>query len=631
MAIQSVRNITNLPPPPKGEYVGLFIDRPYSPLGVGGTPGLDKSPKNAIQFWVIFLLLFLLPLTNFAQTYLQLNAAPNDQEILNQINYPTHFQNQDSIGITLNNIIQNLQQKGYYAASIDTTYLQDSTFTASIHIGSLYNQFHIQNGNIAKDIWNKARLNIYENKALTFQQVEELKESLLIYSENNGYPFAVVRLEDIQIIDEVIKARLFWEAGPLIRIGALKIEGKQPVISSRYLQNYLDIQSGTLFNKEKIEAATLKLQELPFLQSTRNPTALFEDDKADLYFFLEPQKANRFDFLIGVLPNNQETGKVLLTADIDAAFYNQFGKGEQFSIQFEQLRPETQQLNLAFTIPYLLNTPLGIDADFGLYKRDTTYRDLNWRVGVQYQFSSSQHLTAFTQSLTTTLLSLDQNQIIEQQQQLPPNLDTRYTAFGLAYLFEKLDYRLNPRKGWALSFQGSAGFKNILVNENIVSLINPSNPAESLYDDLQQKSFQYRLEGELSTYFPLQQRSTLLFKLTGSTIIAEQILFNNEKYRIGGARLLRGFDEQSVFTDAYALGTLEYRYLIGKRSYFNVFSDNAWVRNDQINNWLLGLGAGMAFETKAGIFEISYALGKTDQNPFDFKTAKIHFGFINEF
>ena len=630
MQIKSVGNIFKLPPPPRGEYGSACIDFLYSPFEVGGKPLFYISLKSELHFWTTLILLFLVPLFNFAQTYLHINTSSNDQEILNQINYPTYFQNQDSIDNTLNNLLQDLQQKGYYAASIDTTYFQDSTFTAALYVGDLYNQFQIQNGNIPKDIWNKARLNIYENKALTVQQVEALKESLLVYSENNGHPFAVVRLDDIQIIKKVIKAHLFWETGPLITIGALKIEGKQQVISTTYLQNYLDIQSGTLFNKEKIEEATLKLQELPFLQSTRNPTALFEDDKADLYFFLEPQKANRFDFLIGVLPNNQETGKVLLTADIDAAFYNQFGKGEQFSIQFEQLRPETQQLNIAFNLPYLLNTPLGIDVDFGLYKRDTTYRDLNWRVGVQYQFSSSQHLTAFTQSLTTTLLSLDQNQIIEQQQ-LPPNLDTRYTAFGLAYLFEKLDYRLNPRKGWTLSFQGSAGFKNILVNENIATLLNPSNPTESLYDDLQQKSFQYRLEGELSTYFPIQQRSTVLFKLTGSTIIAEQILFNNEKYRIGGARLLRGFDEQSIFTDAYALGTLEYRYLIGKRSYFNVFSDNAWVRNEQINNWLLGLGAGMAFETKAGIFEISYALGKTDQTPFDFKAAKIHFGFINEF
>ena len=629
MQIQSIRNTFNLPPIPKGEYFSCANDPQRTTLGVRHRPSLCIIHKIAMQLWTIFILLLLFPLSNFAQIYLHLNATPSDQEILNQINSPTHFQHQDSIDAALNNLIQHLHQKGYYVASIDTTYLQDSTFNAAIYVGTLYNQFHIKNGNIAKDIWKKARLEIYEDKALSLQQVSELKESLIVYSENNGYPFASVWLDHIQIQEEKISASLFWDRGPLIQIGKLKLEGEQ-VISDTYLQNYLDIQSGALFNKEKIEEATLKLQELPFLQSTRNPTALFEDDKADLYFFLESQKANRFDFLIGVLPNNQETGKVLLTADIDAAFYNQFGKGEQFSIQFEQLRPETQQLNIAFNFPYLLNTPLGIDVDFGLYKRDTTYRDLNWRLGIQYQFSSSQHLTAFTQSLTTTLLSLDQNQIIEQQQ-LPPNLDTRYTAFGLAYLFEKLDYRLNPRKGWALAFQGSAGFKNILINENIVTLVNPNNPTESLYDNLQQKSFQYRLEGSLSTYFPIQKRSTFLLRLKGASIIAEQVLFNNEKYRIGGARLLRGFDEQSIFTDAYALGTLEYRYLIGKRSYFNVFSDNAWIKNDSTNNWLLGVGAGMAFETKAGIFEISYALGKTSQIPFDFKAAKIHFGFVNEF
>jgi len=49
------------------------------------------------------------------------------------------------------------------------------------------------------------------------------------------------------------------------------------------------------------------------------------------------------------------------------------------------------------------------------------------------------------------------------------------------------------------------------------------------------------------------------------------------------------------------------------------------------DNWLLGVGAGMAFETKAGVFGISYALGKSTGTPFDFKSAKLHFGFVNEF
>ena len=44
-----------------------------------------------------------------------------------------------------------------------------------------------------------------------------------------------------------------------------------------------------------------------------------------------------------------------------------------------------------------------------------------------------------------------------------------------------------------------------------------------------------------------------------------------------------------------------------------------------------GVGAGISFDTRAGIFSLNYAIGKQFNNPIDFKTAKIHFGFVSVF
>jgi hypothetical protein len=44
-----------------------------------------------------------------------------------------------------------------------------------------------------------------------------------------------------------------------------------------------------------------------------------------------------------------------------------------------------------------------------------------------------------------------------------------------------------------------------------------------------------------------------------------------------------------------------------------------------------GFGAGIAFTTKAGLFYLSYALGKQLDNPISFKTGKIHFGLAVQF
>ena len=61
----------------------------------------------------------------------------------------------------------------------------------------------------------------------------------------------------------------------------------------------------------------------------------------------------------------------------------------------------------------------------------------------------------------------------------------------------------------------------------------------------------------------------------------------------------------------------------------------AYVNNKtnetDFSNRPIGIGAGMTFETKAGLFGISYALGKLDDTAFEFRTAKVHFGFVSLF
>lgn len=587
---------------------------------------MAKKYSSCILFFLFYTSVVL------AQHSYQLtfHASTEATAILEKLDYPTTIQNKEALNTTLKTLLQELQNQSYYAASIDSVHQQDSIFHTYLTLGHAYNDFQITNGNIPKK-YSTIKRSL--NTTLSYEQVKSLQENLLNNAADSGHPFATTWLEEIQIEGPTIKAKLFWQPGPTISIGTLNIEGA-PFINTNYLTNYLNIHPNQLFKKTQIEAASAKLQELPFLQSTRTPAILFKEDIANLYFFLEPKKANRFDFLIGVLPNNQETDKVLITADIDAAFYNQFGRGEELFFKFEQLRPETQQLKLATTYPYLLNTPLGVYFEFGLYKRDSLYRDLNWDIGLQYQFESQHYLKVFSKNISTTLLTINQASL-QQNRQLPANLDTRYSAFGIAYGIEKLDYRWNPQKGWTVSFLGSAGFKEIKRNTNIINASSIDFDFNTLYDQLELNSFQYQLQVQAAKYFALQKRSTFKIALDAATTISKNLISQNEQFRIGGANLLRGFDEQSVFASSYGIVTGEYRYLIGQRSYFNVFGDIAWLENktmsEQFTDQPIGVGAGMTFETKAGIFAISYALGKRRGEAFDFQRAKLHFGLISVF
>ena len=112
-------------------------------------------------------------------------------------------------------------------------------------------------------------------------------------------------------------------------------------------------------------------------------------------------------------------------------------------------------------------------------------------------------------------------------------------------------------------------------------------------------------------------------------------MFDNELIRIGGLFTLRGFDEESIFATFYSIATVEYRYILEQNSFLYLFFDGAYYEKDNVKGYVsdrpIGFGAGMSFDTKAGIFSISYALGKQFDNPILFRSAKIHFGFINYF
>ncbi len=163
---------------------------------------------------------------------------------------------------------------------------------------------------------------------------------------------------------------------------------------------------------------------------------------------------------------------------------------------------------------------------------------------------------------------------------------------------------------------------------------DPSFDYSTLYDTVKTSSYQFRLNVAGAHYFELSHASTVRFAVNAAWYQSPKI-FRNELFQIGGYRLLRGFDEESILASVYSVGSLEYRYLIGMNSFLFSFVDGGWAKNDvpgyAINNVYLGVGLGLAFETKAGIFNMSYAVGKQNSDPFQFRQAKIHLGYVNFF
>jgi hemolysin activation/secretion protein len=181
----------------------------------------------------------------------------------------------------------------------------------------------------------------------------------------------------------------------------------------------------------------------------------------------------------------------------------------------------------------------------------------------------------------------------------------------------------------------SVGIKTISPNNDILNLKDPGFDYATLYDSIKLKSYQLRAKLMAAHYFPVGKGSTLKAVLTAG-IYSSQSIFRNELFQIGGYKLLRGFDEESIYATRYGVITMEYRNLVGLNSYLFTFMDAGWVKNKyqsvNIANSFISGGLGIVFETRAGLLNMSFAVGRRNDVKFDLRqAAKIHFGYINFF
>jgi hemolysin activation/secretion protein len=219
--------------------------------------------------------------------------------------------------------------------------------------------------------------------------------------------------------------------------------------------------------------------------------------------------------------------------------------------------------------------------------------------------------------------------------QLPQDADVSATNLGITYSRNTTDYRFNPRRGFEATITAAAGTKKLKKNNQILELKDGSNPEykfDRLYDTVKLKTYLVRLTGSAAHYMRVGKNSVLRGSVSGG-FFGSGSIFRNELFQIGGNRMLRGFDEESQFVSQYVVPSVEYRYLIGLNSYFLGFVDGGWARHplEGKNHTYIGTGAGLSFETGAGIFNIVWAVGTRNDSELNLRQSKIHLGFVNYF
>lgn len=575
-----------------------------------------------------------------------------------------------AVTVLCRDLLQHFRQKSFWVASIDSLRaiperqmeipIPDSLKNrldlrlpspgreARLYLGPLVRWLRIRSANPEERRLLVAagfREGRFASETLRHDELLKAEERVLQYAENNGYPLARVWLDSIVMEENGgINAVLRLDRGRFFVLNDLKTVGDVK-LPAAYLANYLGVKPGSPYNREQVLHLREQLRSLVFVESTGNPTVTFSSGKpgqeglATVNLFLKKKKASRFDFVIGLLPRSDNNdGRLLLTGSLSAAFQNALNYGERLSVEFERLKPETQRLDVQAGVPYLFGSPFGAEGRLQIFRRDSTWVDALGDLGVSYLFAGGDYVKLLWENRSSALQKVDTQNVIDTRR-LPPNLDYRQNGYGLEVGFNRLDYRFNPRRGWSLQIRSLAGFNTVKRNNQIENLNDPDDPAfdfASLYDTVAERRTRYRLEGRAELYLPLFQRTTFKLGVRGGGIFSEKPVYNNEQYRLGGNKLLRGFDEESLFATRYVVSTAELRLLLGLNSYLAAFADYGYIENltNAARVFLrpLGLGAGLTFETQAGIFGISLAAGKRDRSePVDLRALKFHIGYVSLF
>ena len=473
------------------------------------------------------------------------------------------------------------------------------------------NKIFLNKGKNYKTIWVKNQKIFSDLNYHPTNNLDSIISATIDKNDKNGYAFSRVRIinqgskEDNQMVELLI------DQGELRKIDDVKAVG-YPKLSKGYIKYGLGLKKGKIYTDEALVQSSRVLQSTNFIEEVQYPQTLFRPDSTVVYIYPKKIKSNTFDGILGF--GNDENGNFKFNGNVLLELNNVFNGLEQIRLNWIATANKNTTLDIRVKLPYLFKSPIGSETQFKLFKQDSIFVNLDLNERLFYQINPNSSIGA---NLTYT----SSNYLLDNDAFSSSYDDYNKTGIGLSYEY----FVRHP-------FQLMEGKSLLRVR---ATSINRKETNFSLTEEYtNQTSKQYEIG--LSTYrlLELGQKHYLKPMITFSTLLDEEKSYSeNELYRIGGFGSLRGFNEESILANMYGIGSLEYRFLPNEGFYINTFIDYAFIENKRIdlNTNFLSFGTGLSFLTKIGIFNLSYAVGKTEETPFDFKNSKIHFGILSQF
>ena len=517
---------------------------------------------------------------------------------------------------------------GYPAAQIRSRTLVNEALAVRVQPGRFYYYDSIGIRNLNREFADEAKLfaQTESQEPFSFQDFNQRLRYVLQQYEAAGYPF--VKLQDLAVQyvrrGDSIGVQLFGQlsAGNLMVVDSVDVRGDIRE-SPRFVRNLIGIQKNDVYDQKRIDRIQRTLNNTIYFRNTEPPIVRFYDEAVTIEVNTERRKSNRFDALVGLLPPREGQQKFDFTGLADLHLVSPFRMGEVISLKWEKLQTSSQQLDVRYMQPFLFGTNFNAELQFHLLKQDTSFLRRNFQPTGYYRFNEQISVKFFYRNAVTSLLSPDQ--YAEVTWPPPPILDTQTNSGGVGVLYNTLDYRPNPTRGFDLEL-------DIVYGQKVISKTQGLDSLE--FDRLIPRQPRTEIDFDGRLYIPTSPRLVLAFRNQTYWLQLKEYLDNDQKF-VGGARSLRGFNENQFLASFYSIMSAEYRLLLDRDSYIGLFVDAAMLdyRNFESRERLFpyGFGLALSFRTPAGVMSVSYALGSAGDVPIQPTRGRVHLGLVNTF
>ena len=558
-----------------------------------------------IKNLIIFVFALISAQTFSQELSLEIYSQNSDENrLLSTVEFNKNFSDFEELKNELNFVLEKLKKIGFIKAEINQIQqIENTKYEAEFSLKNQIKNIYVfgMDSIALKGYKNYTKIDNKKALILPIEKVENFFKKLNEFLSNKGFPFNSAKLTNIERLEnDNLMAEIEINFEKERKINKIVVKGYENFPES-YLKYLTKYKIGEKFNLDEIQQNSELLNQLRFVKQIKKPEILFTEDSTSIYLYLEKQKRNNFDGFIG-FSSDESDNNVQFQGYLDFELVNNFNFGEEIQFLYKSEKNADRILKTNIDLPYIFKSPIGANLGLILTKKDSSF------------VTNEQFVSFFYKNSRNHKFSLGIRSIQSDEQLEIPNADFQdYETFFSDFIYEFSKYNQD----------------NLLfpIKENYLFKISQGKRTSN-----DQQNNQLFINMDLTKIFDFGLKNSIYLNFK-SEILDSETYFSNELSRFGGANSIRGFDENSFFSNKYFLLITEYRFKLNNTIYINSIFDVGNYENKLINayNNIYGVGMGVGLLTKGGIFSLSYALGSDIKQKLDTKNAKIHIKYSSFF